>query len=1044
MGMNLKKIGNYANLKAFVSKAQNQFHSLRGQLGFPLIFSSALSALKSAVAHVIRMIPKPKMFGIDAVMHVALMEYEHPIWNWSFGKFPGYAVGFLRAVFGSKHAVTIYEFAASPEPAGRRLFDFLPESFSGRFDTILLHLKLLSGAIPRTVCAVAGFFFVSILPLSPAHAETVETQVIGPFGTLNTQDNPAIIGANEAQDMLNVDITPSGRSIKKREGLSLDYTFSASSNPVHGAYKFFNSAGSEVRLWGQDIYLRASVAGAAYVNVATGTLSTTWQCTDYLGYAYCFTSSHNTPVKTDGTTAGTTYLSTPPLGTMCASTPDRLLVAGVAAQPQRLYYSGSTVLTDFTLGTLETSSSYEDITAPGSAITHLAYRYGKWLWWKDQSFGFLVGTNQFDLQNVTVSNTIGTLDNTDVYDSGITYFRGNDNQFYAFDGSNLQRISREITPTVNSTNKRKIASWQQTSQSDFSAGGVLPSNSISTSTTAGDVVCSTFGVTESTASAFNAGSLVNTTVSGNTVVLSVNSAELPNNSFESGQATNWTVNSGWMNAASFVATGCTLSPQDGSKFELISSANVTVSVNDCNSGVVIRSATVNTGANCSWTTNTLTGSGISGRCVKLVFTSGSNTLTSDAFTANGNTIQFYAAAANTSGPTSLNTGIDNIVNTPRSTITSGSYSSKVYDTYFSSSIVQATSIHYTVNTATPTFALYTSSAATGPWTVLTSTSGVNKWGQRYYFYSSTITQTTNGNVNSSLNSVTLLARSTGTYYSAVNNAPNLTSWGAFALTDSAVGASTITYYTRAATNTYTTLSSTPAWVAQPRNATVAASTGTYFQMRADFTLTAATETPALNDFTFNWVEGSAADKMYGVYFNYAIWFAVSLGTSTTVNNRILRYDLLNQGWTMYDIASNGLLVYNNELYVGDSSTGKTGKFGGVNSDYNSAISAYWKSKEFFGSTPFQDEDIQRMSWYCKSSSGTTLTVTYQVNQSTSTSYSINLYDSSANMIRHNYNMPLGTRADVFNVKIADNSTNPAWECFAGQYWYITKPWNVWP
>ena len=874
---------------------------------------------------------------------------------------------------------------------------------------------------------------------------------------LNTVDDRSIIAANQAQDMLNVDITPGGRSVKKREGFSLDNTFSVSTSPIHGAYSFFDANGNQVRLWGQDVGLWASVSGATYVKVSTGTLNATWQCTDYLGFAYCVNSSRDMPIKTNGTTAGTTYQPTIPAGTMIASTPERLLVSGTLANPQRLYYSGASNLTDFTVGSQPSSSSYEDITAPGSALTHLAYIYGRWLWWKDQSLGFLIGTDQTNLQLVTVSNTIGTFDNEHVYDSGLTYFRANDSHFYTYDGSQLQRISRDITPTVLSANRRKSASWAQSSQTDFANGTIVPSPNLSTSISPGDVIVSSFTVTENSSTSWSAGTTSNTTVWVSSITLATNSAGTVNNpSFETSggdfAGASWTNSNSntFARSGSTPLVGCTGNPQAGSFYvygQPGTGSSARMEVIDLNSNVLATGNITATG-DCSYQQTTISDPGNSGKRVKFrlrVSATGSNCSGTPCYLTTNDSYIFGGSISVYGGKDGGNNWLFDNIQSGSSTITTGSFTSQAFDTSFTSSTVQATAFSYTANTTTPTFIVQHATSTNGSWATLLSTTSSNAVGNKFLRYVVTFPSVgSTDNALSSFNSITLLARSTGTYYSAVNNAPNITSWSNIGITDSIPGASTITYYSRASTSAFTVTSATPTWIVQAKNSNVAASTGTYFQLRADFRITAATETPSMSDFTFNWFEGSATDKMYGAYYNYAIWFSVSLGSTTTTNNRILRWDLLNQGWNVYDIPSNGFLLYNSSLYIGDSTVGRTYKFGGVNSDNNVAINSYWKSKEFFGSSPFQDEDIRQMSWYCAASSGTTLSVTYQVNESTQTTYSINLYDSTSNVIRSNRNLPQGTVANVFNVKIGDNSTNPAWNCFAGQYWYVTRPWNVKP
>lgn len=769
---------------------------------------------------------------------------------------------------------------------------------------------------------------------TPVLAEV--NQAIGPFGGLDTNDANEAVPANQSPDMLNVNINPGGKSVLKREGYSLDTTFTFSTSPVHGAYSFYDASGNQVRLWGQDNRIWASVAGGTYVAVSTMTLGSTIQCTDYLGFAYCVTSNRDTPVKTNGTTAGTTFQGSIPNGTIIASTPERLLVAGVAAQPQRFYYSGASNFTDFTLGSQASSSSYEDITAPGSQLTHIAFRYGRWLWWKDQSFGFMAGTNQFDLQLVTVSDTIGTFDNTDVYDSGLVYFRGTDSHFYIYDGSVLTRISKDITPTVTQANRRKSSSWQISTQSDFDTGSYSSS----------------------------------TYFTGLSGVGIVNNSNTPDNSFENDL---WTKtfdgsSNGWVRGTyPIVASGgCgqNSGPAGAGSWYMayqkigggVDVSTMTIAVVDANSFTVLASTTVyfDQTNGCSFSSRTISGiSGYAktyGRILMSTSTTGYRVY-SPGFAISGSTITFFSR-----------------------THTGASNSFYEFDLF--------------------------------------------KGGQT--------------DINE------------GVYFSAVHNAPALTSWSSFAATDATTMTSTVTYSVRSSTNPFTILSSTPSWTLQPKNANVAVSTGTYFQLKAQFVTTFSSEPLRTQNFTFNWFEGQAADKMYGTYFDYAIWFAVSIGSSTSANNRILRWDLLNQTWTYYSMPVNGFQTYNNSLYLGDSGVGKTYKFGGVSSDNNAAINAYWKTKAFFGDSPFNEKELRKISFFCKSSSGTQLTVTYTRDLSSATSYTVNLYDPNKTTVINNRVLPAGQVASLFDVQFGDNSTNNGFQCFAANVAFEPKPWRVYP
>lgn len=888
----------------------------------------------------------------------------------------------------------------------------------------------------RLLSAAAGLLLASCLALAD---DAPQSQAIGPFSGLYTNVSQEAIPAQNSPDLLNVDLASGGRSVRKRAGYSLDTTLTVSTSPVHGAYHFFDASGNDVRLWFNDIKVTASVNGAAYTTVlATATRNATWSCADYLGSAYCLDSAFDMPIKTDGTSAGTSYQSTIPLGSLIAGTADRLLVGATAANPSRIYYSGSATFTDFTLGTQNSSSSFEDITAPGSKLTHLAYHYGRWLWWKDQSFGFVIGTGQTDLQIVTVSNTIGTLDDTDIYDQGLTYFRGTDTHVYAYDGNILKRLSTDITPTVKSAGRRKANSWAQTSQTDWQAGSIVQTGTLSTTISIGDVTVSSWTDTDATAANFALGSHSNTQAVGNSVKLATdNTGSITNPDFESAFSGNWTGSGCSQASSAHGPSGCTVTPESGS-FLAACGSFAQLFVLDTNNNVLFTS-TPTVQNDCVWRQTTVTDSADVGKRVKIrIGTSPSVALTtSDSYIFSGSLTYWAANTANTA------TNFDNVQN-GSSTITSGTFTSRVFDTSFSTSIVNVTGYNTTINTETPSFVIQHSTASTGPWATLTTFATTNVQSNRYLRYQESFSVSSTQNALSTLDSVAIIARSTGTFYSAVNNAASLTSWNTFSVTDAANNG-TITYYTRSALNPFTILSSTPSWVAQTKNASVSASTGTYFQARADFAIDAATQTPTLSDLTFSWFEGTAADKMYGTYFDNAIWFSVSLGTAAATNNRVLRYDLLNQAWMLYDIPVSGFLVYNNQLYFGDPTAGKTYLFGNVTSDNGSSINAYWKSKPFFGDSPFTDKDLRMASWYVAAASGTTLTMTYTLNETTSTvTKTVNLYDARKSVIQHNWNFPLGSIGTNFNIQFGDTSSNPAWEVFGGAVSFVPRPWKVYP
>jgi len=910
-----------------------------------------------------------------------------------------------------------------------------------------------------------------------------------------------------AQSILNVNIQPGGNAIYKRDGYGLFQNLVISSGPVHGGYHFQQLGGNDVQIWGNDVNLNASVTDAAFVKVATGTLNATWQCTDSQGKAYCFSSSGDTPVITDGTSANTTYNVNIPAGTMGTFTPLQLVVAGVSGNTNTIYISAQNSFLNFTVGILPSSSFTEPIAAPGSRITHLAYYFGRLFWWKDQSFGFATFTGQNDWQLTIVSNQIGTLDNSDAFwnssgfDAGTMFsgtqqananaspggifFRGQDNHIYVYDGYYLTRLSRIITPTVTASNRKKANSWAQTTQADFNGGLIVPSQNLSTSLSPGDIIVSSFSVTENSSTSWAAGSTNSTTVFPSSITLSLNnSGTVTNPDYESAFSGNWTVtgNSGsgsfqFIQRAASGAGNCgTINPQNGSNMAGTDPTGTTIvdtpvlyfEATNTSGNTTLQQQTLSpTGNICNWVqaTMTPTSSNIGKRVRFRLHRSGPSSgdtylITSDSYIWGGPISLYFNSNCQTSGCAS-NGGLtflfaDNI-SLGSSTITSGSFTSQIYNTGFTSATYTLQTA-YNANTSTPTFALQTSTSSTGVFTSLLTSTGTNAVGNQYARYVSTISIAAGDNALTSISSAKILALSTGTYYSAVNNAPNLTGWGTFAVDFNYPGISSVTYYVRSSTGAFAVSASTPAWALQTVNGTVNYSTYTYMQMRADFYLSAATETPTINDFTFNWFEGSAADKAYMTYYNDAIWFSMSSSTSSANNNTIFYWDLLNGAWGLYDIPANGLLIENNSLYFGSPTTGAVYKFGGVTSDNGASINSYWKSKDFLGNqTSESSSNGQSLQFaatddlfvqkeftqadFILGESSTTLTYTYTLDSKTSTAYVITAYDSAASLIQRNFLLPVGKIGKYYNFQISNNSTAQKWTFMGHRVLYNALNWR---
>lgn len=818
-------------------------------------------------------------------------------------------------------------------------------------------------------------FLTIIYSSALIYADDAAEQVIGPFGTLNNRDTSATIADFQAQDLLNVDLTPGGKSFKKRKGYGQAFATAITTSPIHGTYDFFDSNGNDIALVFNDSYLTASISGANPGSLFTnGPFGVTYQCIDSQGFAYCSDTSRDRILKTDGVTV--TSLTVISTGTMLAVTPDRLVQAGFASAPNRIDFSAGADFTSWATGVLTTSPFQFTITAPGSGIKHITYAFNRIMWFKDSSFGYILpGPTAADWVVKTISPIIGTLDNSSVYYQDVLYFRAQDGNFYSYDGSSLQKISKEIAGTIAGIQKRISNSWTQSTQADFAAG-FYPS------TTYIDTV----------------------TIPGN---LQFNYPDTFD-SFRDG--TNGTKNL-WKKYSIFSGSGfgTNISIGNGNLIIISTVSNeqfvtATTPISNYQAGTTFYVLLSSISANASSQASTF----------RITVSSSNATTTSPVLTNNYFYVLFRSSAA---GIISISSIVDSneslciscggdIITVPASIslfLTNGSYQVTA-----NNRILKSGAMTY------PNSPLFPSLSYDG-------------------------TTTTNQSASFDFFGV---SPETGTYYSQIKNTPNLTAWDSFSADYQNFSGSN-SFFIRSSSVAFQINSATPSWTPIIVGAIPSISTGTFLQIRDDLSLTDASNlNTVLQDVTQNWFEGNATDKAYATYFNDRIWWSVAVATGTSsYNNRVLIYDLLNPGWLVYDIPINGFFLKNLSMYFGSSITGNIYKYGTSDNDNGTAINAYWKSKDFIGSDPFKNEEMRNLSIYGLAVINSTITVTYTVNEANSTSYFIPTYRSGAYFFNSNRNLPLGIVSNSFNVKIGNNAADQPFEIIAERVGLNPKPWN---
>lgn len=804
---------------------------------------------------------------------------------------------------------------------------------------------------------------------------TSNIQVIGPFSGLNNTDNPAAIADDKAQDLLNVDLSLGGKSVFKRKGYATALSLDVTTSPVHGTFQFYDSSGNDVVLAFNDTRMTSSVnGGSTTVLFSTGANGSTYQCTDSQGYAYCANTSRTSLIKTDGVTYSLirSVIST---GTMVSVTPDRLVLSGFSDNPNRIDFSAAADFTSWTTGVTPLSAFGFTITAPGPKITHITYAFNRIMWFKSNSFGYILpGQTQSDWVVKTISPNVGTLDNTSVYDKGILYFRGADGNIWSYDGAVLDDLTRDIGGTIDVSQNRVSGSWTQSTLSDWISGSFDSYTYVDT-----------------------------TTVSGNIQTL------FPDNFATVRDGSNGTTNL-WVANASGTATA-SISTTALSNYVYSGKLNFSPSTSRYQS--VYTSAPVNNlsvGSTFYFDVLTATGGAFN---QSVYFMVRDSIATTNTLLTNSNRFyfSFYGDGFNIYPTLAISAcGIS-------SASFSGGYSLPTSVSVFLSDTQYQVKIGTTVAISGNNICSMNPSYA-----YILATSGPS--------FQSSVTM---DNFN--------VVPQTFTFLSQIKNAANITSWDAFTSNYVDSGGAH-TFSIRAASGSFTINSSTPSWTTVLPGAIPNISTGAYFQIKDYFNAYSTSSLPmSLSDFTQYWFEGQALDKSYATYFKEAVWFSVAAGTGSTTNNRILRLDLLNKTWLIYDLPVNGFYIRNNALYFGSSNAGYVFKYGDVDNDNGSAINSYWKSKDFFQASPFTDDDMTDLSVFFKAVDNSTMTMTYAVVGSSESSYQVPMQRSNAAFGKNNRNLPLGTSGNTFNVKFGNNSADQFFEVFSIQYGYNPKSWK---
>lgn len=914
----------------------------------------------------------------------------------------------------------------------------------------------MHSAISRVLRAAGLALLVSTWATA---ADVVE--IVDRFCGLNDTDAAVTIPQCAAQSALNVEGNTDGTALLKRKGFVQEAALTIATSPVTGAMTFYDSSGNKLDVVCHDRFCSKSTNNSAFSNFlstggGTGNLPTRWSFVTVDSILYGANDRRDAVLRYDNVSSS--HPTSVPAGSILALTPDRLVVADTSANPNRVSYSKSGAFTNFVEGTADVDSWHDDIGASGDKITVLKYDRGKLYVGKRDSITVCDVDNQYTTYCSILSDTVGSTDPQSwVSTPAGLFFRSQFKSYWRIGPGGLELVSRSIKRFVEDQSSGQARSNTQTSQANWDAGSQAPSGSWNTDTLPGSVFPSSSTSVDTSSTNFSDGTMVNasTAVAGAVYFTAYGTQTFVNAGAESNDATNWptkdwSIGPGehpsseyfgskfWESAANITCSGSEGVPF---KIEIINSA----------SGSVILSTSMTILFN--WPTmseHTVNISSLAASMIKYKVTgtqagAGGTTLvnTSTAI-IKPQTLKFRVGNL-TSGTANCWLAWD-LTENNLAFITSGTFTSRAFDTEFT-----------TPTWGPPILGLSSTSAGGISFQAQSSSNGSTGWSarigidtftamgvaqNRYIRYIASFTVTTATDTAPGILDVSLPYATTGQYVSqCIQPASNISAWGILSCAESKSGNGSLVYY---ATSAATCAGLPTTWASATNNGTIGISTGAAMKFRFDSLLGSSTDQAQVDACTVYWNEGSVAPPVWSAYdgIRNSVYWSLSTGTASS-NNRVLKLDL-NQGtWYPFDLSASAFNFKDGELYFGSSSGGYWNKYGNVDTDSGTAISAHWQSKDFYSGLPYNEKAWKNVSLLTRNEQRGSLSVTWSLDRGSSGAYSISLStDSTKQYIRSNYNLPLASPATLLNVKFSNSSANQPFQILGYRIGAIPYDWKV--
>ncbi len=282
---------------------------------------------------------------------------------------------------------------------------------------------------------------------------------------------------------------------------------------------------------------------------------------------------------------------------------------------------------------------------------------------------------------------------------------------------------------------------------------------------------------------------------------------------------------------------------------------------------------------------------------------------------------------------------------------------------------------------------------------------------------------------------------------AYNIGTAISSWGPFTV-NNVLNSGTITYGVYVDTNSSIDVTNSATFTSSQTitsGSVPSVSVGPYITWTAQFDRTLNTQDPTLNDVTVDWNEGTITRHSGTIDKNHRLIWSVAEGTATVPNVSYI-FDPRFGTWLKYNFPMSAPAKVGDSIYFGDVNQGKVYIWPSGNTDAGSAITAFWKSKDFISPDPFVEKNFFHYSLLAKSQTGSNLDITYTINGAASGILSnFSLTESNGLAYKRiNQLLPNGKFGSFINWKFGNDDGDSPFEIYAFGYDATVKPWRVFP